>query len=64
MGIDKKGYIQSGVMMRMTQIPQLGLRKRTHKNLTLSFSKSVGNTDAKPTQPHAMPAVKTQPATP
>lgn len=57
---DKKGYIQSGVMMRMTQIPQLGLRKRTHKNLTLSFSKSLDTNVTKGVPLKGIPASKTE----
>jgi hypothetical protein len=34
-----KTYTNGGVVMRILQTPQLGLRKRSHRNLTLRFSK-------------------------
>ena len=61
---DKQAYIQSGVMMRITQIPQLGLRKRTHKNFTLSFSKPTRPVDPKVRPSESMAPSPPQPATP
>ncbi len=37
----QRGYTHTGVLMKISQTPQLGLRKRAHKNLTLSFSTVV-----------------------
>ncbi|MGB0646241.1 MAG: hypothetical protein ACPGQS_03640 [Bradymonadia bacterium] len=36
-GSNSTRFSKNGVLMRMEQMPQLGLRKRTHKMLTLTF---------------------------
>ena len=40
-GPSNKTYTQDGAMLRVVQTPQLGLRRRNHRNLTLRFSKAM-----------------------